>query len=769
LASENRITDLADPTPEPGQWRLWIDTGGTFTDCLAVTPTGDIRRAKVLSSGGIRGVVADRPDPTSVVLGSDWDLPDGFFAGARIGWLGVEMEGIEVADYLGSDCCLKLACRPREEFLPGQGVEIRAEVEAPLLAAHWVTRTPLRDPLPPTAMRLATTRGTNALLERTGSPTALFITSGFADLLAIGNQQRADLFALHVDKPQPLYEVVVEVEERIDSFGNVLEPLEPSSLRRTAQELLDRGISVAAVALLHSYRNPQHELDLVRFLSDLGFRHVSSSAQLAPLIKVVPRAETAIVNAYLAEVIGVYLEAVAQSVQPGPLHVLTSAGSLVRAENYLPKDSLLSGPAGGVVGAASTALASGWSRSLAFDMGGTSTDVSRYDGEYDYQFETRVGDARLLTPSLAIETVAAGGGSICHFDGLQLKVGPQSAGAVPGPACYGASGPLTLTDVNLLLGRLQPGSFEIPVDPRASKVAARELLDEIETASGQRPELDEMLQGLLEIANERMAEAVRRISIRQGYRPSDYALVAFGGAGGQHACALAEILGIETVLVPEDAGLLSAVGLGQARIERLAERQILRPFGEVVNELPSLMAELADQARRDVVEEGVETNEIELRRQLVHLRIEGQEASLAVDFDPPSSLPERFAVAYEDHYGYQPETLRIEVESLRVMAGSHHRQAAAVATPDRWRAAAPTGFQRSHMDGEWLRVPIFDRISLEPGATFQGPGLIFERHCATVVHEEWNGRVDGNRCLILGRNPKADLSISPGRSDGDRS
>jgi 5-oxoprolinase (ATP-hydrolysing) len=598
-------------------------------------------------------------------------------------------------------------------------------------------------------MRLATTRGTNALLERSGSPTALFITRGFGDLLTIGNQQRPDLFTLNVVKTPPLYASVVEVEERMDSAGRVLRPLDLEALRPEAEAVLAEGLTVAAVALLHSYRNPDHENDLERFLRDLGFGHVSCSSALAPLIKIVPRAETAVVNAYLSGAIGQYLETVGNSIRPGPFHVMTSAGSLVQAHHYLPKDSLLSGPAGGVVGAAEMASQSGWSRSLAFDMGGTSTDVSRFDRALDYRFETSVGDVRLLSPSLAIETVAAGGGSICHFDGRQLKVGPQSAGADPGPACYGAGGPLTLTDVNLLLGRLQPESFEIPIDREAPIRAAEELLRTLRSGAGERRQKHEILQGLLDIANERMAEAVRRISIRQGYRPAEFALVAFGGAGGQHACALAEILDMDTVLVPEDAGLLSAVGLGRARVERMAERQVLRPLTEVRDELREMFDQLTRDASGSVLAEGVAPKEIEDGPRVAYLRLVGQEASLGVTYDPDGSLEENFAEAYQDHYGYRPDGAPVEVEALRAIATSGEAFVVKRAPSPRPRSIESSDLQRVFLNGAWQRVPVFVREGLRAGDCFPGPALVFESHCATVVHPGWTGEIDGYGCLVL--------------------
>ena len=513
-----------------------------------------------------------------------------------------------------------------------------------------------------------------------------------------------------------------------------------------------RGIRTAAVALLHSYRNPQHEDRLAELLEELGFVHVSRSARVAPRIRILHRAETAVVNAYLAEAVEGYFRRVEAALADGGLRAMTSAGGLMRAAAFNPKDSLLSGPAGGVVGAAWAGLRSGFDRTLAFDMGGTSTDVSRFDGDYDYVFETRVGDARLLAPALAIATVAAGGGSICSFDGRQLRVGPESAGALPGPACYGAGGPLTLTDVNLLLGRLAAGRFEIPVEPAAAESAADDLLRRLGGKASGAPRREEMLEGLLAIANERMAEAVRQVSIRRGYRPADYALVAFGGAGGQHACALAEVLDVDSVLVPADAGLLSAVGLGRARIERFAEVQVLEPLTAAAPRLEALGRDLAEKAKREVAEEGVPVEAIAVRRRSAYLRLAGQEATLELELGPPEALREAFLAAYEDHYGYRPRgAAGIEVESLRVVAAEREATAEAAAAAPEAGAATPSEAKRAWFGGSWREVPVFDREELSAGARLAGPALVFERHSATVVEAGWNGAVDGAGCLVLRR------------------
>jgi len=725
-------------------WRIWIDTGGTFTDCLAVDPKGTLHRAKVLSTSAVRGRIS-ASDGDAIRLATVWDLPSGFFRGFTFRVLGSDVARVVA----GSDPAILLLDRAIPGDLAGAAFELRSPEEAPVLAARLVTRTPLADGLPEIAMRLATTRGTNALLERKGAATALFITRGFADLPRIGTQQRPDLFALEIVRPEPLYREAVEVPERLAADGSVLIPLDAGAVREAARRLLDVGIEAAAVALMHAYRSPAHEREVGRLLREAGFRYVSLSSELAPLIKLLPRAETAVVDAYLSPILERYLAGVSGALGSGSLHVMTSAGGLVRAEAFRAKDGLLSGPAGGVVGAARAGRRSGFSRVIAFDMGGTSTDVARWDGDFEYLFEHQVGDAHLVAPALAIESVAAGGGSICGFDGIQLKVGPESAGAWPGPACYGAGGPLTLTDVNLILGRLDPDRFEIPLDT----AAAGKALDGLRARMGALDPGPAILAGLLEIADERMAEAIRSISLRRGYDPAGHALVAFGGAGAQHACAVAELLGISDVLVPADAGLLSALGLGAAVVERFAQRQVLEPLERVKGErIAGWLAELGREAAAAVLAEGIAAGEIAIRRRLLNLRFAGQEATLAIDFEQDAAIETAFAAAYQEIYGYAPEGRAIELESIRVVASSRLSEDEDTRVPDlEPSVAAPAGIRRCWTGGAWRDIPFFDRSRLIPGTAFAGPALVFESHSATLIADKWHGRVDGAGNLALRR------------------
>ncbi len=695
--------------------------------------------------------------PASLEVRESWSAPAGLIDGFRFQLLGSEHEEIKVERYDSDSHLLYLSSPLDHKAASGGSFEVISDEEAPLLAARLLTRTPSGDPLPRCSMRLATTLGTNALLQRRGAPTALFITAGFEDLLLIGNQQRPDLFSLSIDKPEPLYSEVVAVHERLDRDGNILEPLEIDSIVR-------RGAKVAAVALLHSYRNPQHEIELKKRLLDLGFEHVSISSELAPRIKLLPRAHTAVVDAYLSPVIQEYLDRVRTSLEGGRLLVMTSAGGLLDPGSYRPKDSLLSGPAGGAVGGALAGRTAGFDKVIGFDMGGTSTDVARFDGDYEYIYEHRVGDAHLAAPSMAIESVAAGGGSICWLDGERLRVGPQSAGASPGPACYGAGGPLTLTDVNLLLGRLDAARFGIPV----STAPARERIAEMRQRLTERAAEEALLSGLLAIANETMADAIRRVSLRRGYDPAEYALVAFGGAGGQHACGVAECLSIREVVIPPDAALLSAVGMGHAVVERFVERQILEPLESASNKVARRMKRLAEDAVDAVEAAGIPREAIQVRRRILNLRFAGQDSSLEIEWRPRISISKAFEKRYSELFGHRPGERGVELESMRVVASSLPPPPEEPGASPVEHRATPSGDARAYFGGEWRTVPTYERHRLEPGARFEGPALVFERHSATVVEAAWSGRIDGRGAIVLERIGAAVSSAEESRPEAVR-
>jgi len=735
---------------DTGAWRLCIDTGGTFTDCLAVDPAGVRRRAKVLSIGAIRVEMDALLSPTRAHLRHGLGVPDDFFAGARVRHTAAPAPGAVI---LAFDSATSVIEHDGSAAVAHGLCEIDCGVEAPVLAAHLVTGTPLNASLPPMQLRLATTRGTNALLERAGPPTALFITAGFADLLRIGTQQRPDLFALDIIKPDPLHECVVEVEECIDASGAVCRSLELNELGTQAARLVQRGVRSAAVALKNAYLNDHHERQAEAILRQAGFTHITRSAAIAPLIRLLPRAETALVDAYLAPIIRDYLDRIGQRISTDTTMVMTSAGGLSPAASYRSCDSLLSGPAGGVAGAAAAARVLGENCIISFDMGGTSTDVARWAGDFEYTFEHHVGDARLLAPALAIESVAAGGGSVCWFDGHRLRVGPHSAGASPGPACYGCGGPLTVTDVNLLLGRADASRFQTPLHRAVAEQRCHELLDQVRHATGDSLSQSQLLTGLLAIANAHMADAISRISLRRGFDPATHALLAFGGAGGQHACAIADLLGINRIIAPADAGLLSAVGLFDARVERFAQRQVLRALDDLApGELAEIISEL-DRSAASLVRADARDNEsITIRRRLVEMRLLGQDSTITIEYEHQSPLAARFNNTYAHLFGHEPVG-RVEVESIRVIAST---AAPSTEAPDEPGPAslAPPRHINMQFGSQHGTVPIIDRESFHSTQPISGPALLVDAHSTTIVEPDWSYRSGASDHIIIERTAK---------------
>lgn len=729
-------------------WQIWVDTGGTFTDCIATDPRGVRRTVKVLSSSSLRGkVISATPSSNIYKIEQEWDAPDDFVKGFQFNTLGKDQKEavITAFDRERSTVTLDRSLDIEE----GESFEAQSDEEAPVLAARLVTTTPRDKPLPPINLRLATTKATNALLEENGTPTALFVTEGFGDLLEIGNQQRPDLFALDIDKRAPICESSVDVPERLNADGEVIRPIDFSTLEDRVAPLLDRGITSAAVTLMHSYKNGEHEQKLKQWLLNKGFTHVSVSSELSPFIRVIPRAETTLVNAYLAPVIQRYLDDVESVIRDQQMYVMTSAGGLSRKDRFSPKDSLLSGPAGGVVGAASSGERAGFEQVISLDMGGTSTDVARYDSDFEYVFEHSIGDAHLVAPALNIETVAAGGGSVCYCDGHKLCVGPESAGAWPGPACYGAGGPLTITDVNLLLGRLDPRNFHIPVDLEAARKRLKELEAEIRAAQSVSLSRQEILSGFLKIANERMADAIRKVSVRKGYDTRDYALVAFGGAGGQHACAIAERLNMRSIVIPKEAGLLSAEGIGKARIEEFAEKQILEPLSQVNDNLVEICRELATEAREKLKRETGSEGNLDIRRKILSMRLQGQETSLDIEYEEGASPEQAFEKAYREQYGHWVSGRTIEVVSLRVVVSREleltHLQSSAGAT-----AEPESRFEKKvWFEGAERTTPVYIREALKPGSKIKGPALILDPHSTVVVEPGWKVTVTGEEALKL--------------------
>jgi len=609
-------------------WRIAADTGGTFTDCHALDPLGRESRCKVLSTGHLRAIYNEEG------LTGLPPLPLGFLIGFQIKAVS-DTESCTITN----DAPLTLD-RPHH-WQNGTLLELTTGEEAPVLGTRILTNTPPGHAFPPLSLRIATTRATNALLERKGSRIALFITRGFSDLLQIGDQRRSDLFALqHASRPI-FHEITCEVQERVSVSGEVLTPLHEAALRASAMHCIALGITTAAISLMHGHAHPQHELRVAEILRECGFTHLTLSHQTAAFAKLLPRTQSTVADAYLHGPVNAFLSAL-RPVDEN-LHVMTSAGGLETADAIRPKNMLLSGPAGGAIGAANAARRIGITKIITFDMGGTSTDVARIDTRPSYRFTQEVAGMKLLAPCIDIETVAAGGGSICRMTHHGLAVGPDSAGSNPGPACYGKGGPLTITDVNLLLGRFDPALAPIPLDQTAAKNRLRELHSQTDSTLSET----ELLHALMRLAVEHMTDAIRRISIGEGYDPADHALLAFGGAGPQHACAVAEALSMKTILVPSHAGILSAVGLQEAVPERITEKEHRIPLDLFL-----------DQSHP------TEPNST----QIAELRLLGQDTPIQVEFTDPRDLPQLYRDSYQRLFGYPPPANRqIELVSIRII------------------------------------------------------------------------------------------------------
>lgn len=726
----------------PKYFQLFADTGGTFTDCIGMDKHGKQYRQKVLSSSKLRSTITKVLSETTCKIADSWNLDRDIFNDFSFQLLGMVSKEVRVVSFDVQESILTLQIPFFKPEMQGKNFELTSHEEAPVLGARLITQTALNESFPDLQLKLGSTKGTNALLENKGAKTLFVVTKGFADLLKIGNQSRPDIFALNVKKPQQLTHHILEVDERLDAKGNILKSLDEAAFKKQILELDKNEIESVAIALMNAYINPVHERQISKILRKLGFDFVSTSTGLSPLIKILNRAETTVVNATLSPIIYNYVTRISESIGEQSFQIMTSAGGLVSAQKFHPKDSLLSGPAGGVVGAKIIGKQIGSQKLITFDMGGTSTDVSRIDGEFDYRFELQVGDAKINSPAIAIETVAAGGGSICGFDGYKLFVGPESAGAHPGPACYGASGPLTITDVNLLLNRLDTSQFGIPIFKAAAEKRLNELLTEMEQTTGKKQNPEIILNGFIDIANEIMAGAIRRISISKGYNPADFALVAFGGAGGLHACDIAEILGIQTILLPEDAGLLSAYGIGNAAVERFVEKQVLQNLETCQDELSNWLEKMANEATQKMRSEGFEGDQITIRQQMVFLRFKGQDSSLEIPYAPFEELLESFHVQYEKLFGHRVSNREIEVEALRVIASVERYIKQPSVQPE--KIYQPN----SHHEME-NGTPVFIRKKLTQGACFTGPALFPDSFSTTYVKTGWQLEIDRGGTAVL--------------------
>ncbi|MFM5947745.1 MAG: hydantoinase/oxoprolinase family protein, partial [Novosphingobium sp.] len=667
-------------------WQFWIDRGGTFTDVVARAPDGAVRTAKLLSE-----------DPA------------------------------------------------------------RAE-DAAIAAIRQLTGTPT-GPLPICAVRMGTTVATNALLERKGEPCVLAITRGFGDALTIGSQERPELFVRKIVLPQPPHARVIEIDERVTAEGEVLHPLDEAAAAADFAAAVAEGFRSIAIVLMHGWQHTAHEVRLAQLARDAGFTQVSVSHELAPLIKLVPRGDTTLVDAYLSPVLRRYVESfTAQLGGAGEALFMQSSGGLIEGARFHGKDAILSGPAGGIVGMARTAAASGAAKVIGFDMGGTSTDVSHYAGHYERDSETRVAGVRIRTPMLRINTVAAGGGSICRFDAGRLVVGPDSAGAVPGPACYRRGGPLTVTDCNVMLGKLIPDHFphlfgpggDQPIDRAVVEEKFTELADQIATDTGQRMDPQAIAEGFVRIAVANMAQAIRQISVARGHDVTSHALACFGGAGGQHACLVADALGIETVLIHPLAGVLSAYGMGLASEAAVREASLGLPLGPgIEGAVEALRARLADEAQAQL---GRTPSRVEAS---LFVRPQASENAIELRPGPADELARAFAEAHRAEFGYDGSGPLV-IDRVRVEAVIEDASALDIDWPLPDRTGKPLEAAECWLDGAAHSVAVWDRAALAAGFNAPGPLVIIDELATTVVEPGWALKVDPDGTLRLSRLSERD-------------
>ena len=697
------------------QWQFWIDRGGTFTDIVAQRSDGEIILHKLLS---------ENPDRYT-------DAP---------------IQGIR--DILG-------------------------------LAQH--------QPIPIeeiAAIKMGTTVATNALLERKGDRTVLLITEGFRDALRIGYQHRPNIFARHIVLPEMLYEQVIEVEERYSAHGKIIVPLNTDLVLRELQKSYDLGIRSCAIALMHSYRYPKHEQQLAELAQKIGFTQISVSHQVSSLIKFISRGDTTVVDAYLSPILKRYVDRVSselgKSLTPSStkLMFMQSNGGLIEAQSFHGKNSILSGPAGGIVGAVQTCLEAGFEKIISFDMGGTSTDVAHYAGSYERSLSTEVAGVRLSTPMMAIHTVAAGGGSLLFFDGARYRVGPQSAGAFPGPACYRNGGDLAVTDCNVMLGKLHPDFFpkvfgkdgDLPLDRQVVIEKFTGLAQTISEATGQTVTPEVVAQGFLEIAVEKMASAIKKISVQRGYDVSEYVLCCFGGAGGQHACAIADVLGMTQVFIHPYAGVLSAYGIGLADIRTIRDRTVESELTlKLLSELESVTKSLTEEGKAEILQ-GNAMSDLQGDLQIevsLRLRYIGTDSSLTIAiFDPPKFysqenleyLRTNFEALHKERYGFIFEDKVLIVEAIAVETIVSRKKEKG----KRKKVNAGTGeaiaYKHLYMDGKWHDAPVYRREDLRVGDRVVGAALIIDATGTNAIEPNWEAVLTEDDCLILRRSPPAPLN-----------
>ena len=668
-------------------WQFWVDRGGTFTDVVAKAPDGQLHTHKLLS---------ENPEV----------YPDAAVHGIR--------------------ALLGLSAR---------------------------------DPIPAgqiSAVKMGTTVATNALLERKGERTLLLITKGMRDLLRIGYQNRPRLFDLHIKLPELLYDDVVEVDERLDADGVVVAPLDIDAARAALLTAHAQGYRSVAIALMHSYRFSDHEKTLGDIARAVGFTQVSLSHQASPLIKIIARGDTAVVDAYLSPILRRYVGQVADALGASKggcerLMFMRSNGGLTDAALFEGRDAILSGPAGGVVGMVRTAVDLGYEKLIGFDMGGTSTDVCHYAGEYERSFETEVAGVRMRAPMMSIHTVAAGGGSILSFRDGRMQVGPESAGANPGPAAYRRGGPLTVTDCNVLLGKLHPDLFPTVFGPNADQPldvdAVRAKFDDMAREIGGGMSVEDIAEGFLRIAVENMANAIKKISVQRGYDVTKYTMNCFGGAGGQHACLVADALGMESVFIHPFAGVLSAFGMGLADVRAMREMQFGKGF-DALAEAKASLATLATDACAEVAGQGIAADQISIVT-MAHIRPDGAQQTLAVPFGAPVDMAAAFEAAHQQRFGFIPQGARLLIDILTAEAIGATGEAVNLPEPD--GAAGKEQTRPMWSQGALHDVPVVDRDTMRRGDTVQGPAIITEPTGTNILEQGWQAECLRGGNLIIRR------------------
>ena len=685
------MNEIAIQNQMPRRWQFWIDRGGTFTDIVASNPDGSLVTHKLLS-----------------------DNPERYRDAA--------IQGIR-------------------EILNSSETEL-----GPKLIS---------------AIKMGTTVATNALLERKGNPCVLITTKGFHDALRIGYQTRPDLFSRQIVLPDLLYEEVIEIDQRHSAHGEVLRGLDYDAAYESLKNVYDSGIHACAIVFMHGYRFHEHEKIVAQIAREIGYTQISTSHETSPLMKLVGRGDTTVVDAYLSPVLRRYVDQVASELKGVRLMFMQSNGGLTDAYRFQGKDSILSGPAGGIVGAVETSKIAGFNKIISFDMGGTSTDVSHYAGEYERAYDTFVAGVRIRSPIMRIHTVAAGGGSILKFDGLKYRVGPDSAGANPGPACYRRDGPLTITDCNLILGRLQPEYFpkifglngDQSIDSEIVRLKFEEMANAIRQATGDNRSPHGVAEGFLKIAVDNMANAIKKISVQRGYDITEYTLCSFGGAGGQHACLVADALGIETVFIHPYAGVLSAYGIGLADVRAIYEEAVEGKLSdELISSLDERYAKIAEKAKKDVQDQEIQDESIFIQKR-VHVRYDGTDSAIVVDAGNSDVVRRQFEESHKQRFGFTMPEKAVVVEAIAVEAigkTEMHEELKQEISP-RKSPLKPVKEAQMYFANDFHQGRVYIREDLRPGDRIQGPAIVIESTGTTVVEQDWELETTNYNHLILTR------------------